>query len=100
MMDEKVVITVIFSKGHAFNWWTSKNKQNPEVVASLIWVGFKEFLVKGFTPDRQELREGINMVKMMQTRPLKANVCALNTQMSDTLKMDELFKKCIVLDGV
>jgi hypothetical protein len=34
---------VTFLKDHALPQWMSKNEQEPEVVASLIWVGLKKF---------------------------------------------------------
>ena len=42
---DKVSIAVTFLKDHALQWWTSKKEQEPEMVANLTWVGFKELLV-------------------------------------------------------
>jgi hypothetical protein len=50
--------------------------QEPEVVASLTWVGFMELLVERFTLEYQELHEGMNLVQMRHTGSLKAYICA------------------------
>ena len=98
--DDKVSIAVTFLKDHALQWWTCKKEQEPEVVAGLTWVGFKELLVDRFTPEYQELREGMNLVQMRHTGSLKAYVRDFNAQMNATPKMDEFAKKCIFLGGL
>ena len=70
------------------------------MVANLTWVGFKELLVERFTPEYQELCEGMNLVQMRHTRSLKAYVHDFNAQMNATPKMDEFAKKCIFLGGL
>ena len=97
---DKVSIAVTFLKDHALQWWTSKKEQEPEMVANLTWVGFKELLVERFTPEYQELREGMNLVQMRHTGSLKAYVRDFNAQMNATPKMDEFAKKCIFLGGL
>ena len=74
--------------------------KEPEMVANLTWVGFKELLVERFTPEYQELREGMNLVQMRHTGSLKAYVRDFNAQMNATPKMDEFAKKCIFLGGL
>ena len=81
---DKVSIVVTFLKDHALQWWTSKKEQEPEMVASLTWVGFKELLVERFTLEYQELREGMNLVQMRHTGSLKAYVRDFNAQMNAT----------------
>jgi hypothetical protein len=44
-----------------------------------------------FTPEYQELTEGMNLVQMKHTRSLKAYVRDFNAQMNATPKMDEFF---------
>ena len=82
--DDKVSIAVTFLKDHALQWWTSKKEQEPELAANLTWVGFKELLVDRFTPEYQELREGMNLVQMRHTGSLKAYVRDFNAQMNAT----------------
>src|ERR1700738_1744885 len=98
--DDKVSIAVTFLKDHALQWWTSKKEQEPEVAASLTWIGFKELLVDRFAPEYQELREGMNLVQMRHTGSLKAYVRDFNAQMNATPKMDEFAKKYIFLGGL
>ena len=98
--EDKVSIAVTFLKDHALQWWTSKKEQEPEVVASLTWAGFKELLCERFTPEYQELREGMNLVQMRHAGSLKAYVRDFNAQMNATPKMDEFAKKCIFLGGL
>jgi hypothetical protein len=98
--DNKVSIAVTFLKDHALQWWTSKKKQEPELAANLTWVGFKELFVDRFTPEYQELREGLNFVQMRHTGSLKAYVRDFNAQMNATPKMDEFAKRCIFLGGL
>ena len=78
-VDNKIIIVVTFSKDHALEWWTSKIIEELEMVASLTWVGFKELLIKRFTPHCQNLCEGMNLVQMRHMGPLKAYVRDLNT---------------------
>jgi hypothetical protein len=98
--EDKVSIAVTFFKDHALQWWTSKKEQEPELVANLTWVGFKDMLSERFTPEYQELREGMNLVQMRHTGSLKAYVRDFNAQMNATPKMDEFSKKCIFLGGL
>lgn len=98
--EDKVSIAVTFLKDHALQWWTSKKEQEPELVANLTWVGFKDMLSERFTPEYQELREGMNLVQMRHTGSLKAYVRDFNAQMNATPKMDEFSKKCIFLGGL
>ena len=56
-----------FLGNHALELWISNKVQELEVVINLTWVGFKELLVERFTPDCQELREGMNLVQMRHT---------------------------------
>ena len=70
------------------------------MVVNLTWVSFKELFVENFMPDCQTLCEGMNFVQTNHTRPFKAYGYNLNIQMNDILKMDELFKKCIVFGGI
>ena len=70
------------------------------MAASLTWIGFKEFLVDRFTPEYQELQEGMNLVQMKHTGSLKAYVCDFYVQMNATPTMDEFAKNCIFLDGL
>ena len=60
------------------------------MAASLIWVGFKELLVERFTPEYQELREGMNLMQMRHTRSFKAYVHDFNAQMNATPKIDDV----------
>ena len=94
---DKVSIAVTFLKDHALQWWTSKKEQEPEMVANLTWVGFKELFVERFMLEYQELSEGMNLVQMRHTGSLKAYVRDFNAQMNATPKMDEFAKKCIFL---
>ena len=98
--DDKVPIAVTFLKDHALQWWTSKKEQDAELVTSLTWNGFKELLSERFTPEYQELREGMNLVQMRHTGSLKAYVRDFNAQMNATPKMDEFSKKSIFLAGL
>jgi hypothetical protein len=52
-----------------------------------------ELLVERFTPEYQQLCEGMNLVQIRLTGPLKAYVLDLNAPMNVTPKMDK--KKCI-----
>jgi hypothetical protein len=70
------------------------------LAANLTWVGFKELFVDRFTPEYQELREGMNLVQMRHTGSLKAYVRDFNAQMNATPKMDEFAKRCIFLGGL
>jgi len=56
-----------------------------------------KLLVERFTPVYQQLCEGMNLVQMRVTGPLKAYVLDLNAQMNATPKMDNFAKKCIFL---
>ena len=71
-MDENVAIAINFSEDHWLEWGISRNMQEHQVVASLIWVGFKELLVERFTKDCQELRKDMNLVQMRHTWRFKA----------------------------
>ena len=71
---DKVAIAITFLKDYALQWWTSKKEKEPEMVASLTWIGFKEFML-----EYQELREGMNLVQMRHTESLEAYVCNFNT---------------------
>ena len=97
---DKASIAITSLKDHVFQWWTSKKEQEPEMVESLSWIGFKELLVERFTLEYQELHEGMNLVQMRHTRSLKAYVCDFNVQMNATPKMDKFAKKCIILGGL
>jgi hypothetical protein len=57
-----------------------------------------EFLVERFTPVYQQICEGMNLVQMRLTGPLKAYVLHLNAPINATPKMDHFTKKCIFLD--
>ena len=70
------------------------------MVTSLIWFGLMELFVKKFTPVYQKLCEGIHLVKMRLTGPLKAHALHLNAPMDATPKMDNLAKKCIFLGEI
>jgi len=98
--EDKVSIAVTFLKDHALQWWTSKKEQEPDLVANLTWVGFKDMLSERFTPEYQELREGMNLVQMRHTGSLKAYVRDFNAQMNATPKMHEFSRKCIFLGGL
>jgi hypothetical protein len=63
----------------------------------LTWVGFMKLLVKRFTPVYQQLYEGMNLVQMRLTGPLKAYVLDLNAPMNATPKMDNFAKKFLFL---
>jgi hypothetical protein len=91
---------VTFLKDHALQWWTGRKEQEPELAANLTWVGFKELFVDRFTPEYQELREGMNLVVIRHTGSLKAYVRDFNAQMNATPKMDEFAKRCIFLSGL
>ena len=69
-------------------------------MAKLTWVGFREGLVKKFTPEFQKLCEGMNLVQMRLAGPLKAYMLDLNAQMNAMPKMDKFAMKCIFLGGV
>ena len=97
---DKVSIAVTFLEDHALQWWTSKKEQEPEMVANLTWVGFKELLIERFALEYQKLCEGINLVQMRHIGSLKAYVRNFNAQMNATPKMDEFAKKCIFLGGL
>jgi hypothetical protein len=56
-----------------------------------------ELLVERFTLVYQKLCEGMNLVQMRFTWPLKAYVLDLNAPMNVTPKMDNFAKKCIFL---
>jgi hypothetical protein len=68
-------------------------------VANLTWVGFVELLVERFTPVYKKIKlcEGMNLVEMRLTGPLRAHVLDLNAPMNATPKMDNFAKKCIFL---
>jgi hypothetical protein len=70
------------------------------LAANLTWVGFKELFVDRFTPEYQELWDGMNLVQMRHTGSLKAYVRDFNAQMNATPKMDEFAKRCIFLGGL
>jgi hypothetical protein len=59
-----------------------------------------KLFVKRFTPEYQELLEGMNLVQIWYTGPLKAYVLDLNAPMNVTPKMDNVAKKCIFLGEV
>jgi hypothetical protein len=63
----------------------------------LNWVGFMELLVERFTPVYLSLCEGMNLVQMRLTGPLKAYELDLNAPMNATPKIDNFAKKCIFL---
>jgi CRISPR/Cas system-associated endonuclease Cas3-HD len=48
--EDKVSIVITFLKDHALQWWTSKKKQESELVANLTWVIFQELLNNMFMP--------------------------------------------------
>jgi hypothetical protein len=56
-----------------------------------------KLFVKRFTSEYQELLEGLNLVRIWYTGPLKAYVLNLNAPMNATPKMDNFVKKCIFL---
>ena len=68
------------------------------MVASLIWVGFKELFIKMFMLKYQELHEGMNLVQMRHTKSLKTYVLNFNIQLNAILMINEFAKKCIFLD--
>ena len=98
--EDKVSIAVTFLKEHALWWWISKKEQEPEMVASLTWIGFKELLVERFMLKYPKLREAMNLVQMRHTGSLKAYLCNFNAQINATPKMDKFAKKCIFLGGL
>ena len=59
-----------------------------------------ELLGKRFTPEYQELCEGMNLVQMRHMGSLKAYVLNLNAPMNATPKMDKFAKKCIFLGEI
>jgi hypothetical protein len=59
-----------------------------------------KLFVKRFMPEYQELLEGMNLVQIWYTGPLKAYVLDLNAPMNVTPKMDNVAKKCIFLGEV
>ena len=63
----------------------------------MTWVGFMDLLVERFTPVYHKLCEGMNLVQMKLTWPLKAHVLDLNAPMNATPNMDNFVKKCIFL---
>jgi hypothetical protein len=63
----------------------------------LNWVGFMELLVERFAPVYLPLCEGMNLVQMRLTGPLKAYELDLSAPMNATPKMDNFAKKCIFL---
>ena len=66
----------------------------------MIWVGFIKFLIMRFTLESQKLCEGMNLVQIRHTGPLKAYVLNLNAPMNITPKIDNFAKKCIFLGEV
>jgi hypothetical protein len=98
--DDKVSIAVTFLKDYALQWWTSKKIQELKLATNLTWVGFKELLVDRFTPEYQELREGMNLVQMRHTGSLKAYVHDFNAQMNAIPKMDEFAERYNFLGGL
>ena len=69
-------------------------------MTNLTWIGFKEFLFKKFMLEYQELGKGMNLVQMKHTRFLKAYVHDFNAQMNAILKVNELAKRYIILNGL
>jgi hypothetical protein len=59
-----------------------------------------KLFVKRFMPEYQELLEGMNLVQIWYTGPLKAYVLDLNAPMNVTPNMDNVAKKCIFLGKV
>jgi hypothetical protein len=95
--DNKISKVVVFLIVHGLEWWTNKNAYELKVVASLNWVGFMKLLVERFISLYQQLFEGMNLVQMRLTGPLKAYELDLNAPMNATPKMDNFAKKCIFL---
>jgi hypothetical protein len=88
---------LLYFKNHAFEWWTSKKTHESKVVSSLTWIGFINLIVERLTSVHQKLFEGMDLVQMKLTGPLKAYVVDLNAPMNATPKLDNFAKKCISL---
>ena len=92
-MNDKVFIAVIILKNHAIEWWTNKIMQEPNVVANLTWVGFKELLDERFMPEYQKLYERMNMVQRKHTWSLKAYMHNFNAQiLIATPRMEKMLR--------
>lgn len=60
---------------------------------NLTWLGFKELISNRFTPKYQNIRDGVALVRLKQTKSLRGYVWEFNAHLNVRPKMDELAKK-------
>jgi hypothetical protein len=90
--EDKITIAVTFLKEHALLWWTRYRDENAGVVSNLTWTGFKGILSDRFTPEYQEIRDGMALMRLKQTGSLHAYVRDFNVHLNVLPKLDELAK--------
>ena len=98
--EDKITIAVTFLKEHALLWWTRYRDENAGVVSNLTWAGFKGILSDRFTPEYQDIRDGMALVRLKQTGSLHAYVRDFNAHLNVLPKLDELAKKVIFFNGL
>ena len=97
---DKITIAVTFLKDHALFWWTHFRSESPEVVDNLTWPGFKELISDRFTPEYQDIRDGVALVRLKQTGSLRGYVREFNAHLNVLPRLDELAKKIIFFNGL
>ena len=98
--EDKITIAVTFLKDHALLWWTHFRSESPEVVDNLTWPGFKELIGDRFTPEYQDIRDGVALVRLKQTGSLRGYVREFNAHLNVLPRLDELAKKIIFFNGL
>lgn len=76
--EDKITIAVTFLKKHALLWWTNFRDENAKAVTNLTWVNFKDLLSKHFTPEYQDIQDGMALVPLKQTGTLRGYVWDFN----------------------
>lgn len=97
---DKITIAVTFLKEHALLWWTHFREESPQVMDNLTWPGFKELISDRFTPEYQDIRDGVALVRLKQTGSLRGYVREFNAHLNVLPRLDELAKKIIFFNGL
>lgn len=70
------------------------------MVDSLTWPGFKELISDRFTPEYQDIHDGVALVRLKQIGSLWGYVREFNAYLNVLPRLDELAKKIIFFNGL
>ncbi|KAL3688559.1 hypothetical protein R1sor_014868 [Riccia sorocarpa] len=98
--EDKVRVSVTFLKEHALKWWRSLMKEDPVATESMTWKTWKETLLNRFTPEYQELRDGVELMRCRQTGNLGVYVREFTSRLEGLPNSVEFYKKALFLSGL